>query len=653
MADLIRQIQDKWSQMQARQVDRYNQIMAALKMYRGDHQWVWDEAGRPVTKPIPTNIRSWSVINIYQQIQRTVVANLMKGDLVGQVYPLNASPEAREKAKATQALLEYLIKRSGYHEALAESIHWALLSGDAFLKVMWDENQDNIVVNGQVQKHGGVRVTAPCPQSILVDKTAIDLADTPWILHEVIMSKEMVKRKFQIDWNPEEDASGDSYSTLRLISSGMTKSRFGHAKNGVRVFEYWERPSREYPGGVFTVIANQKYLVEPQPWPFPRLPFVHWRVEVDPGQFTGRTFMWDLISIQKAMDTAFGSILDHVKKMPRPALMAPRGAIVGGRIEQHTGREIIEYDLKKGRPTELPPPRLDAWLENFIKNMSSMMDIVSGVGAPVQGRAPYAQATGRAMAFLIEMDQVKMGPMARRLGTAVVETSKLMLEIQRMFQVEPIMIKIQNLDGFYDYLEFKREDLEYGDIDIDVGSIVSSSQAVLQETVQQWVHLGIMDPQEARRLLSIGPRSWEDLDPYAQDRAWAKMNIGRILEGQEPTVKDYMAWSVHYEVTAEWMKGKEYLLETPPFIQQRMEQYLAYLQEQAQGNIAAQQQMAEGPEGAGQSPMEGAGTPGPGNQGAGPGGSEAGVTSLRGQIMNSPQGGNPQEEAALQGAMRR
>ena len=630
-------------------MSRYYQLQAALKMFRGDHSWSWNSAGQPVPRNIPTNLRSWSVINLYQQIQRTVVANLMKGDLIGQVYPKNASPEARERAKITQALLEYYIKRSGYTEALAESIHWGLVAGDAFLKVTWDPNGDSVVNNGKAERHGAIRVTAPCPQSIIVDETAIDLEDSPWLIHEVIMSRERIKAQFpKLKVQLQEDAQGAEYSIGALVQTGIAKARmWNQSKKGVRVIEYWERPSEKNPGGIFCVIANDEYLVEPQAWPFPRLPFVHWKVEIDPGQFTGRSFMWDLIPIQKAMNSSFSSILDYIIKLPRPALTAAKGSIVTGRIEQHTGREIIEYNPKLGRPTQLPPTQLEAWVQNFIKDMSNMMDLVSGIGAPVQGRAPFAQATGRAMAFLIEMDQVKMGPMARRVGEAVVGVSKLMLEIARQFQQEPVIVRMKNLDGHYDYREFKQEDLEYGEIDIDVGAITSTSQAVLQDTVNQWVHLGIMDPQEARRLLSLGPRSWEDLDPYAQDRAWAKMNIGRLLESQDPIVKEYMAWPVHEEVLTEFMKSKQYLTDTPSWIQTKFESFLAYLRQQAQANIQAQQAMQAPPGGPGGGP-----TAPPGNQGTGGGpGKTPGMPGMQGQVLNTPQGGNPQEEQALQGAI--
>lgn len=623
-------------------------------MYRGDHSWSWSESGRPVPRNVPTNLRAWSVVNLYQQIQRTVVANLMRGDLIGQVYPRNASPEARERAKVTQALLEYLVRRSGYNEALAESIHWGLIAGDAFLKVTWDPTGDSVVSNGMQQAHGMVRVTAPCPQSILVDETATDLDGTPWLIHEVIMSKDRIKAQFpNITWGLEEDAQGAEYSMGALIQTGMNKARqWNQPKKGVRVIEYWERPTPDNPRGIFAVIANDRYLLEPQPWPFPRLPFVHWKVEVDPGQFTGRSFMWDLIPIQKALNTSFSSILDYITKLPRPALTAARGSIVSGRIEQHTGREIIEYNPQLGPPHQLAPSQLEAWVQNFIKDMSNMMDLVSGIGAPVQGRAPFSQATGRALAFLIEMDQVKMGPMARRLGDAVVETSKLMLEIARMFQVEPIILRIKNLEGQYDYLEFRKEDLEYGEIDIDIGTITSTSQAVLQDTINQWVHLGIMDPQEARRLLSLGPRSWEDLDPYAQDRAWAKMNIGRLLQGQEPVVKEYMAWPVHEEVTTEFMKSKQYLTDTPSWIQSKFENYLAYLRQQAQANIQAQQAMQAPPGGPGSGGPGGSPTAPTGNQGTGGGpGKIPGMPGMQGVVLNNPEGGNPQEEQALRGAM--
>lgn len=651
---VLQHIKDVWAERQAKQVTRYNEIKAALMMYRGDHQWVWSPNGEPVKKDIPVNIRSLSTINLYQQIFRTVVANLTKGNLIGQVFPRNASPEAREAAKATQTLLEYLVKHSGYSNAITQSIHWALHAGDAYLKVIWDPYLNTMVENGMAVVRGGVKVTAPCPQSIIVDETALTLEDSPWVIHEAVMSVEKAKLKFHLDWTPTVDASSSAFSVSQLEQAGMnSKSRYPQAKSGVRVLEYWERPSTKAPGGVFGIVINEKFVDGPRPWPFPRLPFVHWKIEEDAGQYKGRSFMWSLIPIQKSINNAFSSVQDYLGKLPRPTLLSARGAIVGGRIEQHTGREIIEYERTLGKPSQLPPANFESWIPNFIKDMTQIMDLVSGIGASTQGRAPFAQATGRAMAFLIEMDQTKMGPLARRLSEAIIGVCKLMLDIQKLYQTEPVMLRIENLDGYYDFKEFDREDIDFGDIDIDIGEIIQSSQAVLHETVEKWVGLGIMSPAEARKILSVGPRSWEDLDPYAQDRAWAKMNIARMLEGQQPIVKSYMAWSVHYEVTAAFMKGKQYLTETPPQTQQVFEQYLTSLQQQAQSNMQAQQQYSQS--GNQQGPNQPSASSGPGgasgqgggNQGATPG-LQAGMPNLRGQIANSPVGGNPQEENALQ-----
>jgi hypothetical protein len=178
------------------------------------------------------------------------------------VLPANNDPMAISNANVLLAYLNWLSSEqvADFDGQLAAATLWALAAGEGWLKWTWDPNIDH--------GHGKGRgdIAAVSPLDVYPDPYATDLDHARYIFHRRFMDVEQIYDIYGVKVPPQSAATDDPNRGALLAQMGMAG-----VLEGAPVTELWHKPSRQYPGGLFSVWSGKYQLTPPRTYPYDHL----------------------------------------------------------------------------------------------------------------------------------------------------------------------------------------------------------------------------------------------------------------------------------------------------------------------------------------------------------------------------------------------
>lgn len=528
-------------------------------------------------------------VNLMQIGCRTLRANLLKSRPLGEPKPNGSNQKSVMAAKAGDSLVRLLADTSGYHEALQSAVGWGTRQGTCGVKLGWDRSA---VDELGMPLTSGLKVRSVMPWDVMIDPTAQVIDDARWLTHRTIMDVEAAEDMY------DKEFEADAMEATRFARGTLSDKRA--RKEALFVYEHWRRPCRRYPKGILLTYINGKEAMAPTEWDFPDWPFVIWPFETPNEGCYGDTPCWQGTFMQSLVNRCIAAVTEYIRKMPLVTLTMEKGSIDEGkemRPRPFGGVEVLEYNATAREPKPLTMQAPPQFVFNFIQELLKLNEIVTGISSALQGRAPFAQISGRGLAYLLEADQTVLGPITQNLGKATVKIAKWMVELYRKYGPEPINLWIPAGVTSGEWRQFYKADLDWRDIVWVEGSLLNRSDTVFVDSIKEFVPLGILTPQEAKQAL-VNRGIINDEDPYADNVERARANIRSFMDtGILPPIETFWSMPVHVEEWASWGATDEFnnMPEGPQKMAAR--DYIAQLQrklQERQNPQAAQQPPAPG-----------------------------------------------------------
>lgn len=552
-------------------VDRYEVRKApmirdwkeALAFQAGD-QWIAFKSSTaavgnfielPISKTGPTRM----VVNFYMRNALAIVGLLTSGRPIPQCLPIGTSASDQEKARATDALIGHIWRNVRFQSTLEDMVLWAVLTGNGFLKVYWDHDAGDYELNPDTQTGefaGQLRIDSVMPFSIGFDDAAPSFADSSWLYQRSLYDPATIEERFgktvKADAYPEDIRNGG------VLRYDVTK-RSGDA-SCVAVVEWWQKPCKKYPRGLHIITTKQTPLYigewpKGTPWPI-----YHYRFFTAPGTPWGTTPQKQYIPIQRLCNRIISDLADHVSTSGNPAIMAAAGQQGNHKWSIGPGK-IIEYDVVQGasEPHTVQLTPLADWTMNLLNTALGWGETVAGVPAAFVGSTgDGSPESGRAISYKVERASRNFANAATRLVDMINDVGIAALELYRRHGPEKETIRVMGNEGAAGYMEFTKEQISYRTLQLDESSVLVGSPQAMNDMLERWAPLGVFDPKELRRLMTMPGKRLSDLDSDADDKAWARRNVQFLKVGIEPPLMKHMNFSAHYEVVAGYMKTPEF-----------------------------------------------------------------------------------------------
>ncbi len=510
------------------------------------------------------------VYNHIAPIMETRLAKLSRLSPIIKCRPASSSKEDISAAKVTNKVVENTYSEHVMRDRQLELNNWSEICGTAVLKNVWDDNEGRQIVPGF--NEGDIAPTVCSPFEIFPDSpfsTGID--DCESIIHAKAYHVNDIKKI----WGKDVEGSDINVFTLKEhanIMGGLNSHTGGYSvgsqkkKDHSIVYEYWERPTEEFPSGRLIICTDDEMLLTSElPYQIgrngePDLPFVLQRCIVRVNCFFGKSIIERLIPIQRDYNALKNRMKEYLNRASIGQLVYEEGSIDEDWLETEGLAPGAMIPVRKGAqfPTYMNYHPLPQTFELEEDRLMQQFIIISGVSEISRdSSAPTGVNSGVALAILQEQDDTRLSLTAKHIDTSIIKTAKMWIRLYQQYADFPRILRSVGKNNEVDVVEWLGSSLTSDDIYIETGTQLSESPAQRKQMVFDLINSGLFNDPETGALSKAGRSkifemlemgNWEQFDTETELQIEKARRENRIMNnGEMPEVADYDDDVTHLE----------------------------------------------------------------------------------------------------------
>src|SRR6185437_11901016 len=351
---------------------------------------------------------------------------------------------------------------------------------------------------------GDVNIETVSPFEMYFDPVALDIEDAEWCIQVAVKTPEWVKAHFNVDLESDTDIAPGT-AEGKVFSTGSATG--GNGGRGVKVSEYWSKPSSKYPNGRRVVWAKSKILLE-EDNPYRELPYVMFKGIDVPGRFWPTSIVEQLREPQTELNKIRSQVTDSAQRTGNPALLAAKQANV-----QYEGvpGERIDYDdtVPNAIPSYLEPPSMPPYVLQQQERIEQAMQDISGQHEVSSAQVPAGVTAASAINLLQEADDTRLGPAIYDMEETLGIAGSRLLKLVAQYWTDERTVMIAGEDQAWNTILFRGAMLkENTHAEVQMGSAFPRSKAAKQAAIQDTLSLalqysgpGALNPRDLRKVL--------------------------------------------------------------------------------------------------------------------------------------------------------
>ena len=408
-------------------------------------------------KPAPKKRSTEEIVNVLLPAVQNDVSVATSSPAVYDVVPAGTDEDDRATAIAGDKILKVLQRKLGRGFKRAEAILWWDISTVGWRKVYFNPNFNVTGVNpapenedgspnpgynpeleiGDAILDGEVQIDCIPTNQLIYDYRETDLRKLKWIVHAQRVTANWVTDRFGSD--VYEKLSGKfTTSGIRgedefefninqaFNSSTGTQTTFVpklrsnyemqlKADKYIDYYEYWERPSKSMPTGIYCVmLGNQVVYHGPYPiemYPHGELPFIPACPMNIPGVTNGSiSRVSQARPLQRKLNELASQIDENIDVMGNAIIMTPRNCKLRHKTLDNGAGNIIEYDGGLGKPTREAGTPMNGQVFAYLNEKKLAIDTLFAFHEPSRGMAPSHIDSGKGIERLQNSDTRQQGP---------------------------------------------------------------------------------------------------------------------------------------------------------------------------------------------------------------------------------------------------
>jgi len=515
-------IQNKFEKTRDARQKEERQWNINLAFYNGN-QWI-----RPYSNGTPNSgllgtpqsgsNRTRNTFNRIKPVVRTEMSKFIAQKPGASVIPATDEDDDILAAQAGAQAWESVSATAHLDEEYRNAIFWMVITGTGFIRTVWESDK---IDSNNPDIPGCIDYSSVKPYELFfADLNIKDLQKQPFIIHSYAKSTEWLQQKYE---EVLKGASGTNVSqtTGKLNpsckQSTIEEASYASPKTGGQdsksydsnlLTEIWIKPGfcpYLKQGGVITLIDDIVVGVvnDGLPYDHDEYPFVKFG-HIETERFYHDSIITDLIDLQRDYNSLRSQIAESRKKMGKPQILAPKGAISASKMTNEIGL-VIEYKMGMQPPTPMALQNLPQYILSEIDYILRDIEDISGQHEVSKGQTPPGVTAATAISYLQESDDAYQLPSFKNVeaGFGRVAKQTLMLLVQ-YWTVEHVIKVVGKEDAFSSEL-LSGADLKRGtDVRIEPGSSLPQSKAARQAFIMDLMTNNFVPPEEGLDMLEIG-----------------------------------------------------------------------------------------------------------------------------------------------------
>jgi hypothetical protein len=268
---------------------------------------------------------------------------------------LSDSEQDRAAADEANFIVKHYNRKFDRETQTKERVRWACVCGTSFLKIFWNSAKTQIVpqmetdattVVGHVEMKVGDIVEQILPAfDVYIDPSAKRDEDVRWMIHasikplswyvdsygeigKSVLPDAMVGHNSGYVDNYLDNSNGGGRGWIPPSVTHL--NNHDRRKNAAVVYEYWEKPSKQFEKGRY-IVSTESTLLYAGIWPYKKrdaFPFIPLRWQPRAGTPYGYSLGFDLVSLQQTYNRIYSRLLEQFEGQ-KDYLMIERLSNVG------------------------------------------------------------------------------------------------------------------------------------------------------------------------------------------------------------------------------------------------------------------------------------------------------------------------------------
>lgn len=451
------------------------------------------------------------VYNRIAPIYDTRMANLRAVRYLMTVKPATEDLDDLAKADISTGLLRYTQRNVGW-DGLKDRVYgWSELTGTAFVLSWWDANAGRLI--GTVQEEtGGTRdvcegdlvcgILSPYevfPESVY--KETID--EQRNIITDQVLDKEMIYDLYGIrvdgtacDRYVITPISGAGGYGLDTYSSTVMATKTERVRDCEHVITFYETPSKKYHDGRMAIIIGDK-LYYYGAMPYDKIPIVAVKCKAVAGQFYGKSFIQELIPLQRAYNGCKNSLHDYIKSVVGEPILMPDGAVDSEQLDEMimdgiAPNQIINYKQEFGAPSRLRQYGVPSEVVTEMNQLAQDMEYAAGISQlMVYGSAPSGVTSGTAIESLRQIDNTRLSLTSENMRNAVKELAIKWLHIYKRYATGVRVCNAVGTNAVGGVLTWMSDDINSFDVVFDTENELITSEETQRQRFIEALQMGL------------------------------------------------------------------------------------------------------------------------------------------------------------------
>ena len=480
-AELVKKVHDYYE---------YLEVSGLMVLWRNSYQQYF-KATKHLGQIVDTGeVDEFSAlyINHYRSILQAILSITVSQRPAYDARAINNDFESQAQTKLSIGLLDYYMREHRLEKFIVDAAEFAIYLGEGYVIQNWDAlagKEYGVNENGDTIKNGDINFISCSGIDIIRHPYLRKFEDRNWLIHRSFVNKYELAATYPERYdeivNSQDERSrvmDDFMDYFKIIDQDV-----------IPLYKFYHDDTRAVPGGRYTEFLISGTVLFDSQLPYSKIPIFPLFYNGLYGTPFGYTVAYDMLPIQKALDSLNSTIQTNQENFGVQNITAARGSNVSI-SEVIGGMNLLLYDGKFAPPAALNLLSTPGEIFNQRDSYIQAMETISGVNSVNRGNPESSLKSGSALALVASQSlQALQGYQSRYIqlledcGTGIIEILKEYATVPRIATI------VGKMNTPY-MREFKKDDLSnISRIIVDIGNPLSKTiagKAQIADTLLQY-----------------------------------------------------------------------------------------------------------------------------------------------------------------------
>lgn len=436
--------------------------------------------------------------NIAQHILVMVTANRPSF----QARSTNTDYKSLIQTNLANSLLDYYMREKRMESYLRRAVEYAITMGSGYIKMEWNSTTGEIYdFNEETQTkiyEGDVVFTNLSPYDVVFDSTK-ETPEMDWVITRTWKNKYDIAAKY-----PElADKIVELQTKSDIHRFKMTSGSYDETDD-IAIYEFYHKRTEAMPEGRYIIYLDDDIVLNDTPMPYRRLPVYRIAAGDILGTPLGYTSMFDLLPLQEAVNSLYSTALTNQNAFGVQNVYVKRGSDIS--IGQIGGAlNVIEGNGDK--PESLNLTETPAEIFNFMQQLVSDMETLSGVSSVSRGQPEPSLKSGNALALIQNQSLEFVSGLQSQYIQTIEDIGTGLVNLLKDFASVPRVAAIAGKHNKTEMKEFTGDDLNtVNRVIVDVGNALANTTAGRVQIAEQLLQMmpERLTPQQYINIMNTG-----------------------------------------------------------------------------------------------------------------------------------------------------